>query len=696
MNTEEVQQLKEKCAYLEKMLVAKTNELSHKDRLLEIVAALDEVRERTIKMRNSSELSETSTILLHQLKELGINAIRTGVGIFDDEHDAMEHWLTTVSDSQEVMKILDYFSLHIHPVYENIIPARKQNKPYVLTVLKGNEVGQYYQMMSTYLSRPQHQVYHNEEFFYSFFFFHGALNVVTSEPLSEEECNIMVQFALAFGLIYMRFLDLQIAENQTREALRKISLERVRAEITSMRNANDLEHITPLIWKELVTLGLTFIRCGVFIISDKDRLINAFLSTPEGKSLAVLHLHYDELQITRAIVDNWKLQKVYTENWDKNQFESWIQSMLDQGQIEEKIQYQDAETPLESLYLHFIPFDQGMLYVGSLKPLAFDQIDLVKSLANSFAVAYARYEDFKKLEDAKIQVEKTLSELKATQSHLIQSEKMASLGELTAGIAHEIQNPLNFVNNFSEVNIELVEELRSELAKVKTQYIASQYIASPQIDLSNMNEAESILNDLEINQQKINHHGRRADSIVKGMLQHSRTSTGVKELTDINGLCDEYLRLSYHGLRAKDKSFNADFVTEFDTKLPLVNVVPQEIGRVLLNIINNAFQACTAIRSADGEVNPRPTVTVKTAKVRSKSGNSGVEITIKDNGHGIPDHIKDKIFQPFFSTKPTGQGTGLGLSISYDIVKAHGGELKLKSLPTGEEGSEFIIKLQAG
>ena len=681
MNTEEVQQLKEKCDHLEKLLGAKTQELAHKDRLLEIVAALDEVRERTINMRNSSELSETSTILLHQLKELGINAIRTGVGIFDDEHDAMEHWLTTVSDSQKVMEILDYFSLHIHPVYENIILARKQNKPFVLTVLKGNEVGQYYQMMSTYLSRPQHQVYHNEEYFYSFFFFHGALNIVTSEPLTEEESNIMIQFALAFGLIYMRFLDLQIAETQTLEALRKISLERVRAEITSMLNANDLEHITPLIWKELVTLGLTFIRCGIFIISDKDRLINAFLSTPEGKSLAVLHLPFDELHITRQIVDNWKLQKVYTENWDQNQFESWIQSMLDQGQIEEKKQYQDAETPLESLHLHFIPFDQGMLYVGSLKPLAFDQIDLVKSLANSFAVAYARYEDFKKLEDAKIQVEKTLSELKATQSHLIQSEKMASLGELTAGIAHEIQNPLNFVNNFSEVSIELVEELRSELDQVKTQYIAS-HIASQLIDLSNINEAENILNDLERNQQKINHHGKRADAIVKGMLQHSRSSSSEKEVTDINKLTDEYLRLAYHGHRAKDKSFNASLITNFDESLENIELVPQDIGRVILNLITNAFFAVTERRKQQPE-NFEPTVTVTT-----KKSNNNVLITVEDNGNGIPEAIKEKIFHPFFTTKPTGQGTGLGLSLSYDIVKTHGGEIMVESKP---EDTRFIV-----
>jgi two-component system, NtrC family, sensor kinase len=290
---------------------------------------------------------------------------------------------------------------------------------------------------------------------------------------------------------------------------------------------------------------------------------------------------------------------------------------------------------------------------------------------------------------------KSLDDLKATQTQLIQAEKMASLGELTAGIAHEIQNPLNFVNNFSEVSIELIEELKEELKQVKTQYIASN-IESQQTDLSNIEEAESILKDLESNQQKINHHGKRADSIVKGMLQHSRTNTGQKEPTDINAICDEYLRLSYHGLRAKDKAFNASFETSLDPNLPKINVVTQDLGRVLLNLINNAFYAVNekskmvAVKTQDVASPPeseyKPTVTVSTKNL----GNM-IEISVKDNGQGIPDHIKDKIFQPFFTTKPTGQGTGLGLSLSYDIVKVHGGELNVES-QVGV-GTSFIIKL---
>jgi len=268
----------------------------------------------------------------------------------------------------------------------------------------------------------------------------------------------------------------------------------------------------------------------------------------------------------------------------------------------------------------------------------------------------------------KSKVEKTLDELKNTQVQLIHSEKMASLGELTAGIAHEIQNPLNFVNNFSEVNDELLKELKSEAEK------------------GNLEEVKAIAKDIEFNSEKINHHGKRADAIVKGMLQHSRTSSGQKEPTDVNILADEYLRLAFHGLRAKDKSFNARFETKFDNSIEKINIIPQDIGRVILNLINNAFYAVTEKKKVNTN-GYEPVVTVST-----KKDNSKIEIKVKDNGNGIPQKVLDKIFQPFFTTKPTGQGTGLGLSLAYDIVtKGHGGELKVETREG--EGSEFIIQL---
>jgi len=252
---------------------------------------------------------------------------------------------------------------------------------------------------------------------------------------------------------------------------------------------------------------------------------------------------------------------------------------------------------------------------------------------------------------------------------LIQSEKMASLGELTAGIAHEIQNPLNFINNFSEVNNELIEELKSE------QPASGEHNAS----------GNGLLNNIFQNNEKIVFHGKRADAIVKGMLQHSRTSSRQKELTDINALADEYLRLSFHGLRAKNKAFNAIMKTEFDSSVGKINIVPQDIGRVILNLYNNAFYAVMEKKKTAGE-DYQPTVTVSTRK-----SNGLVELTVTDNGNGIPQNILDKIFQPFFTTKPTGQGTGLGLSLSYDIIKAHGGEIKIET--KDNSGACFVITL---
>ena len=282
-------------------------------------------------------------------------------------------------------------------------------------------------------------------------------------------------------------------------------------------------------------------------------------------------------------------------------------------------------------------------------------------------------------------LENALDQLKSTQLQLIHSEKMASLGELTAGIAHEIQNPLNFVNNFSEVSAELVDEIqeaRSERRALR-QISGTEGMADEELE-------DEILQDIKQNLEKINHHGNRAGSIVKGMLEHSRTTAGEKVLTDVNALADEYLRLSYHGLRAKDKSFIADYKTDLDPDLPKVNVVPQDIGRVLLNLINNAFQACTnseffpdSYRDHNSKL--KPLVTVSTKNLGDK-----IEIAVKDNGPGIPDAIKGKIFQPFFTTKPTGQGTGLGLSLSYDIVKAHGGDLEFE---TAGYGTNFKVLL---
>ncbi len=309
------------------------------------------------------------------------------------------------------------------------------------------------------------------------------------------------------------------------------------------------------------------------------------------------------------------------------------------------------------------------LQILELKRQKFARNTLAASLLFVFAITFILFNLYRKVGRRTLQLRRSLEELKATQAQLIQSEKMASLGSLTAGIGHEIQNPLNFVNNFSEVNLELLHELQDgPLNKL------------PESDKL---QAIEIMNDLAQNMTKINHHGKRADAIVKGMLQHSRKNTGQRELTNINALAEEYLRLSYHGVNPKDKSFNIDIQTNYDEVLEKINIIPQDFGRVFLNLYNNAFYSVAEKKALRGETY-EPTIAVSTKKLNDK-----IKIRVKDNGMGIPQKALDKIFQPFFTTKPAGQGTGLGLSLSYDIIQAHGGELKVET----KEGefAEFII-----
>jgi signal transduction histidine kinase len=312
---------------------------------------------------------------------------------------------------------------------------------------------------------------------------------------------------------------------------------------------------------------------------------------------------------------------------------------------------------------------ESLAYQNRLKQYGF-----LAGLTIVLLIAFILYRNNRQKQKANEVLSSALSNLKTTQALLIQSEKMASLGELTAGIAHEIQNPLNFVNNFSEVNKELLTELNEEIEK------------------GNLGEAKTIVADIAGNEDKISHHGKRADSIVKGMLQHSRSTSTIREPTDINALADEYLRLAFHGLRAKDKSFNAAMKTDFDRTNGTINLIPQDIGRVLLNLFNNAFYAVNE-KIKSGVANYEPVVSISTKCIKSLAGVQGVEVKVMDNGTGMPQRVLDKIFQPFFTTKPTGSGTGLGLSLAYDIVKAHGGEIKVES----EEGvgTQFIIKLPA-
>ncbi|ULQ52759.1 ATP-binding protein [Flavihumibacter fluvii] len=637
----------------------------------QIEAALEKVRSRTMAMQKSDELLDVASILFQQVKALGVLQWNCGFNIWEIGDEAFIYYPGTPDGiiSQSPCKI----PLTEHPVFKSFDESRRRGDELFIYEKEGDFQRSHYQymlslpgvgdllqsMLDAGFEFPAFQIDHVANFAY------GNLIFITYQHFPEMH-DVFKRFAKVFEQTYTRFLDLQKAEGQAREAIKRASVDRVRAEIASMRTTGDLDRITPLIWNELNTLGVPFIRCGVFIMDEEHQQVHTYLSNPEGVAIAAFRQPFNTPGEIAEVVKSWRKKEMYTQHWDEARFIEFTRNLVQQDAITSGEKYLTENRPTD-LCLHFLPFLQGMLYVGNTETLSDDALQLVQNLADAFSTAYARYEDFNNLELANVQIEKTLVDLKQTQAQLLQSEKMASLGELTAGIAHEIQNPLNFVNNFSEVNKELLVEMKEEMGK------------------GNFDDAIAIANDVIANEEKINHHGKRADDIVKSMLQHSRSSSSAKEPTNINSLADEYLRLAYHGFRAKDKSFNAVMKTIFDESIGKINVIPQDMGRLMLNLINNAFYAVAEMKKLADD-NYEPTVSVSTRNLNHK-----IEIRVADNGKGIPQKVLDKIFQPFFTTKPTGQGTGLGLSLAYDIVKTHGGEIKAET--TEGEGSEFIIQL---
>ena len=629
-----------------------------------IEAALEKVRGKAMAMHNSNDLTTTASLVFTELRKLGISPMRCGVGIVNKENRKALLYSATAIEEGDSLSLVGWVLLDVNLVLKSIYDHWIRGEDY-FPVLKKEMLKAYYEHLKSGFEVPEEQTeYEHHGYFLSFS--EGVFYGWSENPFTESEIKILKRFASVIDLTFRRYMELQKSEANAREAVKQAALDRVRAEIASMRTVSDLERITPLIWNELTILGVPFIRCGVFLMDDSQKLIHTFLSTPDGKAIAAFHLPYDTPGNFAEVIKHWRNKHKYIDHWGQPEFISMADTLVKQGAISNREQYLNT-LPESGFYLHFLPFLQGMLYVANTTQLGNEELTLIQSVAEAFSTAYARYEDFNKLEAAKQQVENTLTDLKQAQTQLVQAEKMASLGELTAGIAHEIQNPLNFVNNFSEVSKELLDEMKTEL------------------ETGNTADAKDIADDVIQNLEKINHHGKRADAIVKSMLQHSRSSSGKKEPTDINGLADEYLRLAYHGLRAKDKSFNAKFETDFDNSIGKINIISQDIGRVLVNLINNAFYAVSERKKHESN-GYEPTVTVFTKKIDDK-----IEIKVKDNGNGIPQKVLDKIFQPFFTTKPTGQGTGLGLSLSYDIVKAHGGELKVETKEG--QGSEFIIQL---
>ncbi|HKJ47579.1 MAG TPA: ATP-binding protein, partial [Christiangramia sp.] len=493
--------------------------------------------------------------------------------------------------------------------------------------------------------------------------------------------EIFKRFARVFEQTYTRFLDLQKAEERAKEAQIETALEKVRSRTLAMQNSEEFAETSVVVFKQLLELGISPNRLFIGIIDPVGEVMDAWATNEDGTKLASkFQLKASENKSVSRMVDGWKQGKT------SQVIDMMGEELKDYFQylgMELRIPFQHGLDQKRRIqYLAY--FSGGLIGMASGEAQNEQTLELLERFAAVFNLTYTRFKDLKVAEASAIKAEqdleaikaarenaeKALKELQQTQKQLIQSEKMASLGELTAGIAHEIQNPLNFVNNFSEVSNELLDEIFEEFEN------------------GNLDEVREILGDIKVNLDKINHHGKRADFIVKGMLQHSRKGNSQKESTNLNALCDEFLRLAYHGLRAKDKSFNASLETDFDPDLENIDIIAQDIGRVILNLLNNAFYAVLQKKNKIDETGYEPTVKISTRKKANH-----VQIKIEDNGDGIPDNILDKIFQPFFTTKPTGQGTGLGLSLSYDIVKAHGGDLEVTT--QNGKGTTFTIIIKS-
>lgn len=463
------------------------------------------------------------------------------------------------------------------------------------------------------------------------------------------------------------------SDSFAKQAKIEAALEQIRSRTLQMQHSDEMPEVATLLFQQIQEFGVDAWSCGFNVWENNGTELASWMCREDGTVNPPFKVPIAENPRYLHSYESWKKGERFY--WDELHGEDTqaFYRYLFSIPIINYVLTENAKLGfvLPASQVHYVAnFSHGYLMFILYKTWP-EMHELFIRFAQVFEQTYTRFLDLKKAEAQAKEMEEAYSELKSAQSQLIQSEKMASLGELTAGIAHEIQNPLNFVNNFSEVSKELLDEMKDELSN------------------GNTDDAIDIANDLIQNLEKIAHHGKRADGIVKGMLQHSRSSTGIKESADINALCDEYLRLSYHGMRAKDKTFNATLKSDFDSSIAQARIIPQDIGRVILNLLNNAFYAVN-LRSQQGEPDYEPTVGISTIK----SG-SNIKILVSDNGNGIPAKILEKVFQPFFTTKPTGVGTGLGLSLSYDIVtKGHGGELNVETIEG--QGTTFILSLPIG
>lgn len=671
---------------LKKKLERKSDSLKAIELRLEIEDSLEKVRGRAMSMRKQAESLGVCEILFTELKRFGFEDLRnTQIVILNDDNASFLNYDYSDYAGANIANI--YFERH-GKTKDFINEIKKKDDAFAEFKISGDELDEWRRWRIENGEAEDPKIDNIESLHYYFYSIGmGAIGISAFKPITRGELEILKRFRNVFGLAYRKYMDVKQAEVQARNAQIELGLERVRTKAMAMQKSDDLGNAIEIVFDELGKLNLGIIRCGIGILNKEKRSADVWSTTKADLNKVVQVSGNESMDIhplLKGAYDSWLKQEDFNYVLRGADLKEYYKALTGANfRLPESQSRVSGDEETEQYYFNAL-FPAGGLFAFGDSEFSNEAKIVMRRFAHVFNLTYTRFNDLKlaeyqseqarmdliRLQTEKKRAEEALTDLRSTQALLIQSEKMASLGELTAGIAHEIQNPLNFVNNFSEVSNELIEEMNDE------------------IDKGDMNEARAIAYDIKQNLEKITQHGKRADAIVKSMLQHSSSSSGKKEPTNINALADEYLRLAFHGLRAKDVSFNASMKTDYDETIGHIEIIPQDIGRVILNLITNAFYAVTDKRKSGAE-NYEPTVTVSTKKADGQ-----IEICVSDNGNGIPAKVLDKIFQPFFTTKPTGQGTGLGLSLSYDIVKAHGGELIVESKEG--EGASFVVQLPAG
>jgi signal transduction histidine kinase len=650
-----------------------------------IEAALERVRSRTMGMKSSGELTEVAELLFQQVSALGIQTWTSGFNVWSDDNNLWTDYLTNPQGGFIEPYTIDTAQ---YPVWTRISDAKKRGDEFYVNYEEGEQLQETYRQLSRFGEKQFKAILNSgfsfptKQYEHLVFGSKVSLMFITYEPVTEAH-DIFKRFGKVFEQTYTRFLDLQKAEAQAKEAKIEAALERVRSRTMAMQKSAELAEVIQVIFDQLCGLHFRMDSASFVVETNETNDLRNWLAATGRKYASRIDVPYiDHPIFNRFIEAKEKGETFYTlqlAKEDKDRFFDYYLQFAPIPDERKTIIYNSPGWAQSAVVMKIIGLNITN-YAGV--PYSEEENNTLVRFGNAFEQTYIRFLDLQRAEANAVRAEQDLVEikaarkraedalaaLKATQQQLIQKEKMASLGELTAGIAHEIQNPLNFVNNFSETNTELLAELKQEAKE------------------GNTTDVIALAEDLEQNQHKITHHGRRADSIVKGMLQHARASRGEKQPTDLNQLVEEHLRLAYHSYRIKDQSFNADITTEYDPHVEHLNVIPQEIGRVLLNLFSNAFYAVSEKKQQlNGTFEPFVSVSTQ------KRGDH-VLITVRDNGSGMSPKVAEKVFQPFFTTKPTGEGTGLGLSLSYDIVtKGHGGNLSVSSKEG--EGAEFLVQL---